>query len=127
MLIIFEIFSWFTAVAQCRYSGNEECNSSCSNLSHMKCKGRRDVLAISFISMCLFAPSAAHGKSKSKAIYDERRLLEQNRKIQQANNTPEDFPNFIREGIYLPLILEICKKTPTHCELPLKLNCSYVI
>lgn len=66
----------------------------------MKCRGRRDVLAVSFISMCLFAPSAAYGKPKGKAIYDERRLLEQNRKIQQANNAPDDFPSFIREGKY---------------------------
>lgn len=38
------------------------------------------------------------GKVKSKSPYDERRLLEQNKKIQEANKAPEEFPNFIREG-----------------------------
>lgn len=74
----------------------------------MECRGRRDVLVISFISMGMFSPFAAYAKSKNKAIYDERRLLEQNRKMQQANNAPEDFPSFIREGKYLLFILEIC-------------------
>lgn len=41
-------------------------------------------------------PSA--GKTKSKNPYDERRLLEQNKRIQRENSAPEDFPNFIREG-----------------------------
>ncbi|KAF3335516.1 peptidyl-prolyl cis-trans isomerase FKBP20-2 [Carex littledalei] len=52
----------------------------------------------------MFAPFAAYGKSKNKAIYDERRLLEQNRKMQQANNAPEDFPSFIREGFEVKVV-----------------------
>ncbi|KAJ1694713.1 hypothetical protein LUZ63_011411 [Rhynchospora breviuscula] len=87
-----------------RHSVYEECNSSCSNMSYMECRGRRDILTISLISMGLFAPLAAYGKSKSKAIYDERRLLEQNKKIQQANNAPDDFPSFIREGFDVKVV-----------------------
>lgn len=39
------------------------------------------------------------GKTKSKNPYDERRLLEQNKRIQRENSAPEEFPNFIREGL----------------------------
>lgn len=40
----------------------------------------------------------SYGKTKAKNPYDEKRLLEQNRRIQRENNAPEDFPNFVREG-----------------------------
>jgi len=42
----------------------------------------------------------AFGKTKSKNPYDERRLLEQNKRIQRENNAPEEFPSFIREGLF---------------------------
>lgn len=41
------------------------------------------------------------GKTKSKNPYDEKRLLQQNKRIQKENNAPEDFPNFIREGLFI--------------------------
>ncbi|KAJ3678694.1 hypothetical protein LUZ60_002497 [Juncus effusus] len=50
-------------------------------------------------------PYLSYAKSKSKSIYDERRLLEQNKKIQQANNAPDDFPSFIREGFEVKVLI----------------------
>ncbi|XP_019159222.1 PREDICTED: peptidyl-prolyl cis-trans isomerase FKBP20-2, chloroplastic [Ipomoea nil] len=44
------------------------------------------------------------GKTKSKNPYDERRLLQQNKRIQRENNVPDDFPNFIREGFSVKVV-----------------------
>ncbi|KAJ6320708.1 hypothetical protein OIU76_006108 [Salix suchowensis] len=46
----------------------------------------------------------SYGKTKSKSPYDERRLLEQNKRIQKENNAPEDFPSFIREGFEVKVV-----------------------
>ncbi|XP_060210028.1 peptidyl-prolyl cis-trans isomerase FKBP20-2, chloroplastic isoform X1 [Lycium barbarum] len=46
----------------------------------------------------------AFGKTKSKNPYDERRLLEQNKRIQRENNAPEEFPSFIREGFEVKVV-----------------------
>ncbi|GAB4844294.1 Phosphatidylglycerophosphatase and protein-tyrosine phosphatase 1 [Ancistrocladus abbreviatus] len=51
-----------------------------------------------------FPVLASHGKMKGKNPYDERRLLEQNKRIQKENNAPEDFPNFIREGFQVKVV-----------------------
>lgn len=59
-------------------------------------KSRRVILLIPLVSSGLSVAFSASGKVKSP--YNEKRVLEQNKKIQQANNAPEDFPNFIREG-----------------------------
>lgn len=59
-------------------------------------KSRRVILLLPLVSSGLSVASSASGKVKSP--YNENRVLEQNKKIQQANNAPEDFPNFIREG-----------------------------
>lgn len=59
-------------------------------------KSRRVVLLLPLVSSGLSVAFSASGKVKSP--YNEKRVLEQNKKIQQANNAPEDFPNFIREG-----------------------------
>ncbi|PON70210.1 Peptidyl-prolyl cis-trans isomerase, FKBP-type [Trema orientale] len=64
---------------------------------------RRLILLISFTSG-LFPTLSASGKTKSKSPYDERRLLEQNKRRQRENNAPEDFPNFIREGFEVKVI-----------------------
>lgn len=61
-------------------------------------RGRRCFLLFSLVSLSSFVSLSASGKVKSKNPYDERRLLEQNKKIQEANKAPDDFPNFIREG-----------------------------
>lgn len=59
---------------------------------------RRAALAFLLASPTLSVAFSASGKTKSMNPYDERRLLEQNKKIQAANRAPDDFPNFIREG-----------------------------
>lgn len=59
---------------------------------------RRAALALLLASPAMSVAFSAHGKTKSRNPYDERRLLQQNKKIQEANRAPDDFPNFIREG-----------------------------
>ncbi|KAJ3678712.1 hypothetical protein LUZ60_002515 [Juncus effusus] len=85
---------------QCCF-GTEECESN----SRKGITGRRVIFSIPIISLGLFAPYLSYAKSKSKSIYDERRLLEQNKKIQQANNAPDDFPSFIREGFEVKVLI----------------------
>lgn len=63
---------------------------------------RRLILFVSFTS-ALFPTLSSYAKTKSKSPYDERRLLEQNKRRQRENNAPEDFPNFIREGLFIAL------------------------
>lgn len=59
---------------------------------------KRRLVVFLLCSSGLFPVSAASGKTKSKNPYDEKRLLEQNKRMLKENNAPEDFPNFIREG-----------------------------
>ena len=59
---------------------------------------RRAAFSLLLASPVLSVAFSAYAKSKSMNPYDERRLLQQNKKIQEANRAPEDFPNFIREG-----------------------------
>jgi hypothetical protein len=66
-------------------------------LCHEEKLRRRFLLFFSF-SSGLLSTFPSYGKTKSKNPYDERRLLEQNKRIQKENNVPEDFPSFIREG-----------------------------
>uniref|UniRef100_A0A0E0DE14 peptidylprolyl isomerase n=1 Tax=Oryza meridionalis TaxID=40149 RepID=A0A0E0DE14_9ORYZ len=66
---------------------------------------RRTALALLLASPAMsVAFSPAHGKTKSRNPYDERRLLQQNKKIQEANRAPDDFPNFIREGFEVKVV-----------------------
>ncbi|XP_072959564.1 peptidyl-prolyl cis-trans isomerase FKBP20-2, chloroplastic [Typha angustifolia] len=65
---------------------------------------RRAVLMLTVVSSGLLVALSAHGKVKSRSPYDERRLLEQNKKIQEANRAPEDFPNFVREGFQVNVV-----------------------
>ena len=60
---------------------------------------RRLVLFLS-VTTSLFPNSSCSAKTKIKSPFDERRLLEQNKRIQKENNVPEDFPSFIREGLF---------------------------
>lgn len=64
---------------------------------------RRLIIFISFTTG-LFPTSSSFGKTKSKNPYDERRLLEQNKRIQKENNAPENFPSFIREGFEVKVV-----------------------
>ncbi|PIN20685.1 FKBP-type peptidyl-prolyl cis-trans isomerase [Handroanthus impetiginosus] len=47
-------------------------------------------------------PSSA--KTKKQNPYDEKRLLEQNKRIQRENNAPDEFPNFVREGFAVKVV-----------------------
>ncbi|XP_062189395.1 peptidyl-prolyl cis-trans isomerase FKBP20-2, chloroplastic-like isoform X2 [Phragmites australis] len=62
---------------------------------------RRAALAWLLTSPALPVAFSAYGKTKNMNPYDEIRLLEQNKKIQEANRAPDDFPNFIREDYLL--------------------------
>ncbi|KAL5999316.1 hypothetical protein ACLOJK_040767 [Asimina triloba] len=66
--------------------------------------GRRCFLLFSLVTSGAFMVPSASGKGKGKNPYDEKRLLEQNKKIQEANKAPEDFPNFIREGFQVKVV-----------------------
>ncbi|KAF0906620.1 hypothetical protein E2562_012203 [Oryza meyeriana var. granulata] len=65
---------------------------------------RRAALALLLASPAMSVAFSALGKTKSRNPYDERRLLEQNKKIQEANRAPDDFPNFIREGFEVKVV-----------------------
>ncbi|XP_078447918.1 FKBP-like peptidyl-prolyl cis-trans isomerase family protein [Wolffia australiana] len=65
---------------------------------------RRGFVILPLISAGIAMSSPALAKGKNKSKFDENRLLEQNRKIQAANNVPEDFPNFIREGFEVKVV-----------------------
>ena len=60
---------------------------------------RRNLVYVLVTSPCLFPALPSYAKTKSKSPYDERRLLEQNKRIQRENNAPDEFPNFVREGL----------------------------
>uniref|UniRef100_K3ZTS8 peptidylprolyl isomerase n=1 Tax=Setaria italica TaxID=4555 RepID=K3ZTS8_SETIT len=65
---------------------------------------RRTAFSLLLASPVLSVAFSAYGKSKNMNPYDERRLLQQNKKIQEANRAPEDFPNFIREGFQVKVV-----------------------
>lgn len=72
--------------------------------------GRRCFFSLA--SVCLETLLTASGPSASAVTtrerklssYDEQRLLEQNKRIQNANGVPTDFPNFIREGFNVKVV-----------------------
>ncbi|XP_057810539.1 peptidyl-prolyl cis-trans isomerase FKBP20-2, chloroplastic isoform X2 [Salvia miltiorrhiza] len=66
--------------------------------------GRR--LFFSFVagSGAMSAALPSLGKTKKPSPFDERRLLEQNRRIQRENNVPDDFPSFLREGFQVKVV-----------------------
>lgn len=66
--------------------------------------GKRAALALLLATPTLSLPFSAHAKTKAINPYDERRLLQQNKKIQEANRAPDDFPNFIREGFQVKVV-----------------------
>lgn len=85
----------------CKYSsvfGGERGGHNCKGEEVERMFRRRSALAFLLASPTLSVAFSANGKTKSMNPYDERRLLEQNKKIQAANRAPDDFPNFIREG-----------------------------
>ncbi|KAI8021524.1 hypothetical protein LOK49_LG03G02634 [Camellia lanceoleosa] len=56
------------------------------------------------VSSGFFSTLPSSGKTKNKNPYDEKRLLEQNKRVQRENNAPEDFPNFVREGFQVNVV-----------------------
>ncbi|KAK0583196.1 hypothetical protein LWI29_034455 [Acer saccharum] len=67
-------------------------------------RSKRRLLLFALVSSGLFPTSSSYAKTKGKNPYDEKRLLEQNRRIQKDNNAPEDFPNFVREGFQVKVV-----------------------
>ncbi|KAL8500408.1 hypothetical protein ACS0TY_020124 [Phlomoides rotata] len=65
--------------------------------------GRRILLTF-LAGSGVFSALPSFGKTKKQNPYDERRLLEQNKRIQRENNVPDDFPNFVREGFAVKVV-----------------------
>lgn len=73
------------------------------NALDCKANWRRTFLFLS-VSSGFFPNLPSSGKTKNKNPYDERRLLEQNKRRQRENNAPEDFPSFVREGFEVKVV-----------------------
>ncbi|XP_021755250.1 peptidyl-prolyl cis-trans isomerase FKBP20-2, chloroplastic-like [Chenopodium quinoa] len=67
-------------------------------------KTLRRMMLVMFVTSSSFPTLHSYGKTKTKNPYDERRLLEQNKRIQRENNAPDDFPSFIREGFDVKVV-----------------------
>ncbi|XP_062175113.1 peptidyl-prolyl cis-trans isomerase FKBP20-2, chloroplastic isoform X2 [Alnus glutinosa] len=65
---------------------------------------RRRLLLFVSVTTTLFPTLPSSGKTKSTNPYDEKRLLEQNKRIQKENNAPEEFPSFVREGFQVKVV-----------------------
>lgn len=76
-------------------------------ISHCEENLNRRLIVFLSVTTSLFPNLSSSAKTKSKSPFDERRLLEQNRRIQKENNAPEEFPSFIREGLYHLLHVQI--------------------
>lgn len=74
------------------------------NILHYEDNMKRRSLLFFLITSGISPGLPAFGKTKSKNPYDERRLLEQNKRIQRENNAPEEFPSFIREGFTVKVV-----------------------
>ncbi|NP_001352870.1 peptidyl-prolyl cis-trans isomerase FKBP20-2, chloroplastic precursor [Solanum lycopersicum] len=74
------------------------------NILHYEDNMKRRSLLFFLITSGISPAFPAFGKTKSKNPYDERRLLEQNKRIQRENNAPEEFPSFIREGFTVKVV-----------------------
>ncbi|XP_070038330.1 peptidyl-prolyl cis-trans isomerase FKBP20-2, chloroplastic isoform X1 [Nicotiana tomentosiformis] len=74
------------------------------NILHYEDNMKRRSLLFFLITSGISPALPAYGKTKSKNPYDERRLLEQNKRIQRENNAPEEFPSFIREGFEVKVV-----------------------
>ncbi|KAL9691498.1 hypothetical protein QQ045_011922 [Rhodiola kirilowii] len=90
----------FCCTARNIETGREQNNFPLNHESNLR---RRLMLLVS-VSTGLFPALAAFGKTKGTSPFDERRLLEQNKRIQRENNVPEDFPNFVREGFEVKVV-----------------------
>ncbi|KAF7825127.1 peptidyl-prolyl cis-trans isomerase FKBP20-2, chloroplastic isoform X1 [Senna tora] len=75
-----------------------------SGILHSKEALRRKFILSLLVSTGVFPTLSSYGKTKSKNPYDEKRLLEQNKRIQRENNAPDEFPNFVREGFEVKVV-----------------------
>ncbi|KAL6965089.1 Phosphatidylglycerophosphatase and protein-tyrosine phosphatase 1, variant 2 [Sarracenia purpurea var. burkii] len=89
----------------CSFSGCnlKEDGDQNGDVLHYKENLRRTFLFL-LVSSGLFPTLPSSGKTKTKNPYDDKRLLEQNKRIQKENNAPEDFPNFVREGFQVNVV-----------------------
>ncbi|KAL1818669.1 peptidyl-prolyl cis-trans isomerase FKBP20-2, chloroplastic [Daucus carota subsp. sativus] len=65
---------------------------------------KRRRLLIFLFSVGLSPTLPSFGKTKVKSPFDEKRIVEQNKRIQRENNAPDDFPSFIREGFEVKVV-----------------------
>ncbi|CAN8254131.1 unnamed protein product [Cochlearia groenlandica] len=80
------------------------CCSLSEEQKHHQSLSRRRLVYVLVTSPCLLKGLPSIAKTKSKSPYDERRLLEQNKRIQRENNAPDEFPNFVREGFEVKVV-----------------------
>lgn len=81
----------------CHSKDEREQNGLVENL-----KRRR--LLVFLVTSGVFPTLPSMGKTKVKNPYDEKRLLEQNKRVQRENNAPDDFPSFVREGFEVKVV-----------------------
>ncbi|KAL2460836.1 Peptidyl-prolyl cis-trans isomerase FKBP20-2 [Abeliophyllum distichum] len=74
------------------------------SLFHFEENARRRLLLVFLVGLGISPALPSSGKTKKQNPFDEKRLLEQNRRIQRENNVPEDFPNFVREGFTVNVV-----------------------
>ncbi|CAA7029558.1 unnamed protein product [Microthlaspi erraticum] len=89
-------------ISQSRSRSSISC--SLSEEPNYQSLSRRRLVYVLVTSPCLFTALPSSAKTKSKSPYDERRLLEQNKRIQRENNAPDEFPNFVREGFEVKVV-----------------------
>ncbi|VVB06370.1 unnamed protein product [Arabis nemorensis] len=89
-------------LSKCRSKRSTFC--SLSEEPKYESLNRRRLVYVLVSSPCLFPVLSSSAKTKSKSPYDERRLLEQNKRIQRENNAPDEFPNFVREGFEVKVV-----------------------
>ncbi|KAL4567213.1 hypothetical protein LXL04_022789 [Taraxacum kok-saghyz] len=88
----------FSFLGKTCHAMDSEQNGSKENL-----KGRRRLIMF-LVSSGIFPTLPSFGKTKMKNPYDEKRLLEQNKRVQRENNAPDDFPSFVREGFEVKVV-----------------------
>lgn len=107
-----------TTCATVRRANSASGDDEQRNVGSAKVSGRRELLnlAIGLGSVVLVGTASAVTKSKPppNSPFDEKRLLDQNKRMQKLNNAPADFPGFIREGT--SFILVGSKRSQLQCN-----------
>ncbi|KAK9911032.1 hypothetical protein M0R45_034958 [Rubus argutus] len=101
-------FNHSKQIIQCSSSQNlRHHRAESGGLSHYEENLNRRLILFLSVTTSLFPNFSSSAKTKSKSPFDERRLLEQNKRIQKENNVPEDFPSFIREGFQVKVVTPV--------------------